>query len=373
MQSFPVASKPADLHVWWGGKVVLRIDRTQRALRRLGPKPLKLAGVLERSDLQRMIINTPGPFCAEIGEELLLLGEELVPTDIVDDRIDVLAMDKQGAIVVVELKRGLDKLHLLQALSYAAMVSEWETKTVVSQRSNFKKCSESDAEEEIEEFLEDDISTLNERQRILLIAEQDHYQVLATAKWLAEKHAVDIACWQMELAEDAGAEYLSFACVYPPPELAETARIRKGHGEPRPARWANWDTALAAIKNPAVASFYKDRLAENWPNRLSRRILSFNVGGKNWFWMSARTQHAYVWQRGRFDGDAQFWRDRLGANTRIDPVAGGRALRIFLETASQFDAFQKSIREEIPGRTFTHEPPILDAEYSEDAETAQSV
>ncbi len=352
---------------------MLRLDRTERTLRRLEPKPLKMAGVLERSDLQCMIINTPGPFCAEIGESLLLLGEELVPTDVVDDRIDVLALDKQGALIIIELKRGADKLHLLQALSYAAMVSEWKRDEIVSRRAAFRKCSETDAEEEIEEFLEEEISTLNERQRVLLIAEQYDYQVLATSKWLAEKHDVDIACWKMELAEDAGAEYLSFSCVYPPPELADASRNRSARGEARPALWANWDAALAVVKNPAVASFYMKRLAENWPNRLSRRILLFNIAGKNRFWMSARTRHAYVWQRGRFEGDASFWRDCLGVDTRIDPVAEGRALRIFLETESEFEAFIKSIREEIPGRSFTHEPPLSDADDAVDEETAQPV
>jgi len=95
---------------------MLRLDRAQHALRRLEPMPLKTAGILERSDLQRMIVNTPSAFCAEIKETLLVMGEEISPTDVVDDRIDVLALDKQGTVVVVELKRGLNKLHLLQAL-----------------------------------------------------------------------------------------------------------------------------------------------------------------------------------------------------------------------------------------------------------------
>jgi RecB family endonuclease NucS len=111
---------------------VLRLDRSQRTLRRLETRKLQLAGLLERSDLQRMIVTAPGAFCAEIAEELLFLGEEVTPTDVVSDRIDILAMDRQGAVVVVELKRGANKLQLLQALSYAAMISEWETEGIVS-------------------------------------------------------------------------------------------------------------------------------------------------------------------------------------------------------------------------------------------------
>ena len=41
-----------------------------------------------------------------MGEALLLLGEEVKPDSFVDDRIDLLALDQQGASVIIELKRG---------------------------------------------------------------------------------------------------------------------------------------------------------------------------------------------------------------------------------------------------------------------------
>ena len=69
-----------------------------------------------------MICNSPDEFFKEMDEELLLLGEEVKPAEFVDDRIDLLAIDKQGSVVVMELKRGSNKLHLLQALAYASIV-----------------------------------------------------------------------------------------------------------------------------------------------------------------------------------------------------------------------------------------------------------
>jgi len=335
--------------------------------------PLKTAGILERSDLQRMIVNTPSAFCAEIKETLLVMGEEISPTDVVDDRIDVLALDKQGTVVVVELKRGLNKLHLLQALSYAAMISEWDKDQIIAQLAAFKHGPEGEAEEEIEEFLDVDISALNEHQRILLIAEEFDYQVLATAKWLAEKYDVDVACWEMEFADDAGAEYLSFSCVYPPVELAAAARVRGGRHVQKPMRFADWDAALDAVKNTAVVAFYKERLAEKTDNRLRGRTLRFSIKGKHRFNMHARTKHAYVWQLGRFADDAQFWRERLGGNARIDPVADGRALRMFLDTPPQFNAFWNALSQEVPSKTFTHEPPAgLDSEETLEEEATQA-
>jgi RecB family endonuclease NucS len=96
--------------------IVLRVDRQKRTLRRLGERAITDAGYRERDDLQRMIRSSPDAFFDEMGEKLLLVGEEVRPADFVDDRIDLLALDQNGAAVIIELKRSSNKLQLLQAL-----------------------------------------------------------------------------------------------------------------------------------------------------------------------------------------------------------------------------------------------------------------
>jgi hypothetical protein len=346
---------------------MLRIDRTKRTMIRLGSKPLATAGILERNDLQQMIRNAPAEFFAELGEQLLPLGEEIRPSEVVDDRIDLLALDTDGATVIIELKRGAHKLQLLQALAYAALISDWTPERLIAERSRFSRKSENEAEEEIDEFLVEGTSTLNVSQRLVLIAEEYDFEVLATAKWLSERYEVGIACWRAELASEASAEYLSLSCIYPPPELEKAARTRRARRNERPPRWSDWDEALSAIGNQAVVQFYRARLKENWPSRLRRRHLIFEVDNKRRFIMSARTRHAYVWQRGRFDGDEEFWRSRLGLNCRLDPVADGRAMRFFLSTPEEFDAFWHAYRDNMTGKTFHHEPAV-DEEAEEEAE-----
>src|SRR5688572_1087984 len=99
---------------------MLRVDRNQFSLSRLQQRTLADVGLYERQDLQRMIVASPKVFFEELGENLLLLAQEVRPADEVDDRIDLLALDEDGTVVVIELKRGNHKLHLLQALSYAS-------------------------------------------------------------------------------------------------------------------------------------------------------------------------------------------------------------------------------------------------------------
>jgi hypothetical protein len=78
-----------------------------------------------------------------------LIGEEVRPADFVDDKIDLLAVDTQGRSVIVELKRGANKLHLLQAITYAAMVSNWPASRIAEEYLKFHGGA-------IESFLDED-------------------------------------------------------------------------------------------------------------------------------------------------------------------------------------------------------------------------
>src|SRR5271165_1806535 len=77
----------------------------------------------------------PDPFFEEMGERLVLIGQEVLPSSYVGDRIDLLAIDEKGAAVIIELKRSEQKLQLLQSLSYAAMLSDWSAENFVNARS----------------------------------------------------------------------------------------------------------------------------------------------------------------------------------------------------------------------------------------------
>ena len=109
---------------------MLKIDRSNQSLSKLATPSFADSSITERYDLQEFIKNSPDEFFREIGEELFLIGTEITPSKNVADRIDLLAVDKNGQVVVVELKRGSNKLQMLQVISYAGMISHWTAEDV---------------------------------------------------------------------------------------------------------------------------------------------------------------------------------------------------------------------------------------------------
>jgi len=340
----------------WKAGVVLRVDRSDRALKRLDRLPLPEVGLKERHDIQQMIVQSPEEFFAEMGETLLLIGEEVRPTDVVDDRIDLLAVDRDGAVVVMELKRGTNKLQLLQALSYASMVAGWDKSQLVDERCRFVKKPSEEVEEELEEFLDGDLSSLNQSQRMILLAGDYDYEVLSTAEWLTEVYEVDIRCFRLGLFVEGESEYLTCTCIYPPPELADVAR-RRGAGRKRALRWADWDAALEGVQNPAVVTYFRSELERGCVSYLRRRQLHYSINGRQRFFVAARKERAYVWQHGRFAGDQQYWTRQLGKHADIMPKKGGARLRFYLTTDKDFNAFKRAVQEDIPSVEFSKMDP----------------
>jgi hypothetical protein len=150
---------------------MLRIDSPNKALIALEQRTMRDLNFLE-GRIQEIICRTPTPFWEELGEAILIVGSEVKPSDFVLDRIDLLGVDRDGAAVVVEIKRDNHKLHLLQALSYAGMVAQWEPKRFIEQLRNFDADHQAldQAKEKLEEFLEEgDIDAVNRDQRMSIL------------------------------------------------------------------------------------------------------------------------------------------------------------------------------------------------------------
>lgn len=318
---------------------MLKVDRTARTFSTLDSPTLAEASLLERADLQECIYNSSDAFFAEIGETLFVVGMELSPSQTVADRIDILCVDQEGTSVIVELKRGRNKLQMFQAISYAGMIAHWSPE-------DFRQVMSEPAWDALVEFLEVDVEEINRRQRLLLVAEGYDYALLAGAEWLTEQFGVDIRCAGVSLATDPSshAEYLACSNVFPAPALVEqaVARQRSSRGT-RPIKWTDWDEAVAAIANLPLRSFLEAELASGRESYLRRRGIFYRIDGKRRYSLYCRKNSAYVWQRGRFEGDQLFWQERLGDPDAIKVVKDGQALSFRLHTADDLRGFADAV------------------------------
>ena len=322
---------------------MLKIKRDDQSFSLLETPTLADVSITERNDLQEFIANSPAAFFAEIGQELFLIGKEVEPSKTVQDRIDILAIDKEGTCVVIELKRGSHKLQMLQAISYAGMISQWVPE-------EFLQLLDDEQQEALSDFLEVDQDEINRQQRIILVAEAYDYALLTAAEWLSEQYAVGIVCCRIAMSKDVAtnSEYLVCSNVYPAPELAKEAvsRSRKRNGTSK-VKWQDWKNALSGVTNNAVVSYFEQELETSRESYLRKRILRYRSDGKRRWFMAARNKNAYVWQQGRFEGDIEFWQHGLSTPDDVKPVKRGECLRLFLNTTDDFQFFHNAATEKL--------------------------
>jgi hypothetical protein len=348
---------------------MLKIDRKAKTFTSMLTPSLSEAAISERYDLQEYICNSPEAFFDELGRQLFYVAKEVVPSDDVQDRIDILAVDREGSAVVIELKRGNYKFQVLQAISYAGMISKWEP-------NDFLTLLTAERQESLAEFLDVDVEEINRRQKIILVAEAFDYSALVSAEWLSERHRVDIVCCRLALATDKAtqSEYLVCSNVYPAPELVQQA-VKRSHAATAVSapKWDNWDKALVDITNPQVADFFKQRVAAGQEQYLRKRILRFRIHGKRRWMVAARKKLAYVWQHGRFQGDVEFWQKLVADKNSVSPVKDGECLRFFLSTKQDFEAFFKATENEMKAVEWTNAAAGVDDDLDEAERLATTV
>jgi hypothetical protein len=338
---------------------MLRIDKIKKTLVALEPKTMRESGYWERRDIQEMICRSPGSFCQELGEDIHIVGTEIKPTDFVQDRIDLLGIDPDGAAVILEIKRDSHKLHLLQALAYAGMVAKWEPKLFIEALRDFNqkynnKAGQSfeEARDELEDILDEgDIDAVNRSQRVVLLAEEFDYEVLVTAEWLTG-YDIDVRCFRIALAKNGSEDLLTCTRTYPPPELTELAisrRRKKTFGEQDSH---DWETALGTIENQAVVNFVRQELLEGRPNNPRGKYLRFLIGGKRRFVVYVKREWARVSQSSRFENDIEFWKSRLGVDHEITVTSGDKKLRFRLSNEADFNKFKKAFTTELTNVEF---------------------
>lgn len=165
-----------------------RIDPHSNAIVKLKERSFSELGFKEREHLQEWIAKEP----TVLGEELLIIQKEFSGFSDTQERLDLLALDKQGSLVIIENKLdSTGKDVTWQALKYASYCSSLSKENVRKIYQDYldKRNPEEKAEEKLAEFFDNtEYEDLNLNkgvtQRIILIAANFRKEVTSTVLWL---------------------------------------------------------------------------------------------------------------------------------------------------------------------------------------------
>lgn len=197
---------------------VFRVDPATKVLQPLNETDLAAHGFKERYDLQEWITTHP----EVLGEELLIIAKECNAFDRTNERADLVALDREGNLVIIELKRddsGTD-VHW-QAIKYASYFSRAKGSSLVGLFHDYcRDLSDDEALQRVLSFTQlDDVSALNHKQRIILASHRFAREATSAVLWLRDSYGVDIRCVQLTPFHDAatGAFYLQSRTIIPVP------------------------------------------------------------------------------------------------------------------------------------------------------------
>lgn len=187
------------------------------------------AGLRERDDLQRMLRDR----ISVVLPDVLVIAEEFGDWEDSRRRIDLLGVEKDGSLVVIELKRTEDGGHMeLQALRYAAMVSAMTFEQAVEAYRSFlgRNGSDQDARAVLLDFLgleEPDEERFAWNVRIALVSADFSRELTTTVIWLNQRD-MDVRCIRVRPYSDGDRILLDVQQVLPLPEAEEyQVRLRE--------------------------------------------------------------------------------------------------------------------------------------------------
>ena len=194
------------------------------------------------ADLEEFVRANISALFPDSDETLLVIGQQVRNTEA--GRADLVAIDKDGNIVLVEIKRDQDSITSrreafeFQAIRYAANYALIKTQQDIVQKlfapyierhrnedefkQQLKELTSSElAARRLSQFLMDNqaLDTVNRAQRIVLVAASFDQQTLSACAWLAN-NGIDIRCITISPFEYKEQHFFRIEQIIPPPTLA---------------------------------------------------------------------------------------------------------------------------------------------------------
>lgn len=211
-----------DLRAVWRSTMFL-IDKENNKLMKIVKTTFHDLGFKEREHLQEWIAKEPS--CLD--EELLIIQKEFDGFSGTNERLDLLALDQTGALVIIENK--LDdagKDVTWQALKYVSYCSTLSKTQIVAIYQDYldKYENGAKAEDKLVEFFDgqsiDEIELNNQDQRMILVAGNFRKEVTSTVMWMIN-HNISVKCFKATPYKHGDELLLDIEQIIPVKEAAD--------------------------------------------------------------------------------------------------------------------------------------------------------
>ncbi len=306
---------------------MLKFDVSKKEFTSLDQCAMKGENILERYDFQAAIVKSWERVKSFIGlPAAFLIGQEIRPHNSVGDAIDLLAFDPEdSSLTVIELKRGKQKLQLLQGVSYAAMVATWGKEELIQ---SIQRDINPDPEELIDLI---NGNELNKDVKIILVAESYDPEVILTADWLNSHYGVLVTVFSASCHKCGDEVIVNLEQRLPLKELQDLYEVRGSRSRPRaPGSDVTWEDVLPKLKYPfasrALELCRKEK--EGQPSR--RRFGSFRTGlhGYDWITVNFREKFLNIYMGGKPDDAEAEIKRVFGPSTEVLTWEGGFSFKV---------------------------------------------
>ena len=212
---------------------MFKIDPTHNRITPIEATRFSELGFSERKHLQEWLEHCPQALAQGEGEELLIIQKEFDGFDDTRERLDLLALDKEGNLVIIENKlddSGRDVVwQALKYASYCASLSKVQILDIYQRYLN-QKAQESGqpaerAEDRLIEFLDvDDLDAIqlnrNRSQRLILVAARYRKEVTSTVLWLSQ-FGIACQCFKVTPYQAGDELFLNIEQIIPTPESSD--------------------------------------------------------------------------------------------------------------------------------------------------------
>jgi len=260
------------------------VDKEKNQALPLCKKTFTELNFTERNHLQEWIDQDT----SILGENLLIIQKEFNGFSDTMERLDLLALDESGRLVVIENKlddSGKDVVwQALKYVSYCASLSKSEIRDIYQKYldrykdagdagaliAEFYKCSD---------FGEVKINTSDSDQRVILVAANFRKEVTSTVLWL-QSHNVDVKCIRVTPYQMDQQIFLDTEQILPPPSTEEY-QIRLGikkqeeniareeATERHHLRYSFWSNAIPQLVSKTGLYQNVSATKDNWINGAS--------------------------------------------------------------------------------------------------------